>query len=148
MSHRRAALGVTVTVSATMLINTQFEWVRSGSAGRNSYQMFRSAQRLGLDQLTPFRVIWFLLPVLILGSVLMAGLARYQLTAVFLGAASLVSLGVGIAVLSSGLAAGPGAPLATAAGVIGSLAALAIVVDTRRSVARRASSSTPSASLR
>ncbi|MEZ5225699.1 MAG: hypothetical protein R2710_03220 [Acidimicrobiales bacterium] len=78
--------------------------------------MFRSAQQLGLDELTPFRVVWFLLPVLCLGAVLMAGLARHHVGAAFLAAASIVSVGAGIAVVSSGLGAGPGAPLAAAAG--------------------------------
>ncbi len=140
MNHRRDSLVVVVVVSATMLVSAQLEWVRSGSAGRNSYQMFRSAQRLGLDQLTPFRVIWFLLPVLCLGAVLMAGLARPLLTALFLAAASVVSLGVGVAVLASGRAAGPGATLGAAAGFLGLTASLATMIAARRSLAHRPTS--------
>ncbi len=50
-------------------------WTVSGSKVRNSYETFRSAQRLGLDQLTPFRVLWFLVPVICL-AVLVAVAAK------------------------------------------------------------------------
>ncbi len=128
--------------AAGMVFAMQLEWVRSGSATRNSYEMFRSAQRLGLDELTPFRVVWFLMPVLCLGSLLMIGLARHHasasfLGAAFLGAASLVSLGVGVAVLTSGLGVGLGAPLATGSGAVGLLAVVVLVVAGRRSVSDR-----------
>ncbi len=133
MNERRVAVATTFASCAVIQLATQLEWIRSGSASRNSYEMFRSAQRLGLDQLTPFRVIWFLLPVLCLGSVLMVSLARERVGAVFLAAASLISLGAGIAVVRSGLGAGPGAPLAVVSGVLGAVVAIAVVITARRS---------------
>ncbi len=38
-------------------------WTVSGSATRNSYASLRAAQALGIEQLTPFRVVWFCVPV-------------------------------------------------------------------------------------
>lgn len=139
---RRSPIRDVVTAglpAAGMVLAMQLEWVRSGSATRNSYEMFRSAQRLGLDELTPFRVVWFLVPVLCLGSLLMLGLARHHvaasyLGAAFLGAASLVSVGVGAAVLASGLGVGLGAPLSTGSGVVGLVAVILLIVAARRSI--------------
>ena len=139
---RRSPIRDVVTAglpAAGMVLAMQLEWVRSGSATRNSYEMFRSAQRLGLDELTPFRVVWFLVPVLCLGSLLMLGLVRYHvatsyLGAAFLGAASLVSVGVGAAVLASGLGVGLGAPLSTGSGVVGLVAVILLIVAARRSI--------------
>lgn len=43
-------------------------WFTSGSANRNSFAMFRAAQILGIESITPFRVLWFLLPVVLLAA--------------------------------------------------------------------------------
>ncbi len=115
----RRVVAATALPGAGMVLAMQLEWVRLGSAGRNSYEMFRSAQRLGLDQLTPFRVVWFVLPVLCLGAVLTVGLDRRGTAAFFLGVASTISVGVGLAVVTSGAGAGLGAPLAVFAGGVG-----------------------------
>ncbi len=40
-------------------------WFASGSASRNSFGFFRAAQVLGIEWVTPFRVAWFLLPVVL-----------------------------------------------------------------------------------
>ncbi len=78
-------------------------WVESGSVVRNSYEMFRAAQRLGLDVLTPLRVVWFLVPVAsLLVVVLMAagfvrsGLGVLVLEALLVGAAGVAVLVVGV----------------------------------------------------
>jgi hypothetical protein len=43
-------------------------WFSSGSAGRNSFAAFRAAEILGIGWVTPFRVFWFLLPIVLLAS--------------------------------------------------------------------------------
>ncbi|MDA3039327.1 MAG: hypothetical protein O3C27_07310 [Actinomycetota bacterium] len=55
--------GLATAGAALQLAVGQLPWMRTGEATRNSYELFRSAQRLGLDELTPFRVVWHLLPV-------------------------------------------------------------------------------------
>ena len=59
----RIAIAVAIGLAAV----GQLGLIRTGSATRNSYEMLRSAQRLCLDELTPLRVVWFLVPVVGLG---------------------------------------------------------------------------------
>ncbi len=54
---------VVATTSLGCLGASLLGWVVSGAKTRDSYETFRSAQRLGLDDLTPYRVLWFLVPV-------------------------------------------------------------------------------------
>ena len=75
------ALGIAVLMWAP--------WVRTGQATRSSFEAFRALQILGLDQLTPLRVVWWLLPVLLAAVALVAGVGR------------MVSAAVGLAVLAS-----------------------------------------------
>ncbi len=53
-------------------------WFRSGSAPRSSFDVFRAAQILGVEWATPFRVFWFLLPVVFLAATVawLFGMAR------------------------------------------------------------------------
>lgn len=77
-------------------------WVRSGSATRNSYEALRSAQRLGLEDFTPFRVIWFLVPVVAAASILGGIFGSARALGVGTGLVGIVLIAGGVAaVLSS-----------------------------------------------
>ncbi len=51
-------------------------WFRSGASARNSFDLFRSLQLLGLDALTPIRVVWFLLPMAFAAAVVLLAAGR------------------------------------------------------------------------
>ena len=91
-------------------------WFTSGSAGRNSFAMFRAAQLLGIESITPFRVLWFLLPVVLLAAAALHlfGLTRAASATTALLGASLACFGL-VAVTALGTHAGSGA--ATVAGL-------------------------------
>lgn len=93
-------------------------WTVSGSATRNSYASFRAGQALGIDQLTPFRVAWFCVPVAAAAIVLLlvARAARSAAAVAILTAIALVLFGGGV--LLTPVAAGAGPPLALASGVL------------------------------
>jgi hypothetical protein len=93
------------------------EWVRTGSAVRNSYEVFRSAQRLGLEELTPIRVLWFLLPVLAVAGSFFGVLGWYRWFAAVATFVGLVIGGAGLAVALSTAGAGAGPWSAVAIGV-------------------------------
>ena len=116
---RRLALGVGGTAAMLELVAGQLEWVRIGATGRNSYELFRSAQRLGLDQLTAFRVIWFLVPVATLAFGLCLVARRPALAGWVILAQSLVAGAAGLAVLTTGLDPGPGVMLVIPSGIVG-----------------------------
>lgn len=67
-------------------------WFRSGSTPRNSFGLFRAAQVLGIEWITPFRIAWFLLPV-----VLLVAVALIAFRATRSGALLLVALGLVLA---------------------------------------------------
>ena len=52
-----------VLAAVALAVSLWLPWVYFGSATRTSFGVFRSAQRLGFDELAPFRVGWYLLPV-------------------------------------------------------------------------------------
>ncbi len=111
----RIAIAVAIGLAAV----GQLGWIRTGSATRNSYEMLRSAQRLGLDELTPLRVVWFLVPVVGLAALMLLASGHRRLGAAAVLAQSIVVGLAGIVAWSSGLAAGPGAPLATMLAIAG-----------------------------
>lgn len=117
----------------------QLPWVTTGARSRNSYEVFRSAQTLGVDQLTPLRVAWYLVPVLALGVVGWIAVGRLRLAAAFLAVAALLVAGVAVVVVVAGLAAA-GAWVALVIGVAGLVAASLLI--------RRGSSVPASASIR
>jgi len=55
----------TVLVASVAVIGMWGPWFASGSATRNSFGFFRAAQVLGIEWVTPFRVAWFLLPIVL-----------------------------------------------------------------------------------
>ncbi len=107
-------------------------WTLSGSAERNSYASLRSAQRLGIEELTPLRVVWFCVPVAALGMLLLL-LARRRLAAAAGGViVGLVLVGFGTAVLLTPVASGVGPWLACLSGgmaVVGSIVQFAQGAD-------------------
>ncbi len=93
-------------------------WVVSGDRTRNSFEMLRSAQRLGLDQLTPVRVVWFVMPVLALASLALIIFGRPRPAALLLILVALVVGGVGAVVLASDVEIGAGPMIACGAAVL------------------------------
>lgn len=100
------------------VVSAWLTWTVSGSATRNSYESLRAAQRLGIEQLTPFRVVWFLVPVAVLATVvLLAG--GFRRAAGLVGTvAGLVLAAFGGVVATSSVASGVGPWLACSAGVV------------------------------
>ena len=73
--YRLVGMGATTRIAATasaflagvIAVGSMWlTWFTSGSANRNSFAMFRAAQILGIESITPFRIVWFVLPVLLL----------------------------------------------------------------------------------
>jgi len=93
-------------------------WTLSGSATRNSYASLRAAQAVGIDQLTPFRVVWFLVPVAAAAMVLLL-VAKATRSAGVVGLlAAVVLVGFGGVVLRTPVASGMGPWMALGAGVV------------------------------
>ncbi len=104
-------------------------WVYFGSATRTSFGVFRSAQTLGLDELSPFRVAWFLLPIFALAVLGTVALGHVRVAAAMLVVLALL-LGIpALVVVLAGLSAW-GGKLALAGAVA------AIVIGAATSLAR------------
>ncbi len=114
---RLAVAGLAVVLAALMWA----PWVVTGEVKRSSFQMFRTLQTLGLDELTAVRVIWFLLPVVLAGVVLAAVVDMAPTAAAGLLVAGVVE-SVVAATISLAATMAWGAQLA----LLGSLAAIAI----------------------
>lgn len=104
-------------------------WTLSGSAERNSYESLRSAQRLGIEQLTPYRVVWFLVPVAVLATIILL-VSRLD------RAAGIVGFGTGVVLMAFGggilvtpVAAGPGPWLSCGAGLVTAAASCALIAQ-------------------
>ena len=115
-TSRLAATAAAFVSGAVMVGAMWLPWFTSGSAGRNSFAMFRAAQILGIETITPFRVVWFLLPVLLLavGALYVFGLTRAASVALALLGAIFVILGI---VALSALGTHAGSAAATVAGL-------------------------------
>ncbi|MGI9613867.1 MAG: hypothetical protein ACR2QO_13220 [Acidimicrobiales bacterium] len=116
-STSRLAVTTAAFVSGAVMVGAMWlPWFTSGSAGRNSFAMFRAAQILGIETITPFRVVWFLLPVLLLavGALYVFGLTRAASVALALLGAIFVILGI---VALSALGTHAGSAAATVAGL-------------------------------
>ena len=101
-SLARALVGISSIVLALTL---WLPWVYFGSASRTSFGVFRSAQALGLDELAPFRVGWYLLPVVALAALGVAALGHIRTAAVLLIVLALL-LGIpALVVVVAGLSA-------------------------------------------
>jgi len=108
-------------------------WVQTGQATRSSFETFRALQTLGLDQLTPLRVVWWMLPVLFAAVAVAAGVGRVVSAAVCLAVFASV---VGFA--AAGVWVSDTAVWGSRASLIGSLAGIAVslLILVRRFLAR------------
>ncbi len=116
--------GASLAIVGSMFLG----WFRSGSRMRNSFEMFRIPQQLGLDGFTGVRVIWFMLPVMALGVLGFSLLQRRLVAAALACLISLIGIAVGGIVLSSPLDTGLGPALAVPAGLIGLVAGILLAV--------------------
>jgi hypothetical protein len=103
--------------SVAMVVAMFLGWFRSGTQMRNSFEMFRIPQQLGLDGFTTIRLVWFLVPVMAAGVVGFVMLARNGPATLLSAVQGVVGLTIGIIVLFSELDTGFGPLLATGAGV-------------------------------
>lgn len=115
----RWGLATAIVGALLQLVVGQLAWMRTGTATRNSYELFRSAQRLGLDELTPFRVVWYLLPVATLAFGLCLASKKRRLAGLVVAVQSVVVIAAGITVWVVGLGIGIGPKLAIPAGLVG-----------------------------
>lgn len=125
---RELAPLVASAASLLVVVSMFLGWFRSGSRMRNSFEMFRIPQQLGLDGFTGVRVIWFLLPILAVGVVGFSGLQRRLPAAGCACLISLIGVGVGGIVLVSSLDTGLGPLLAVVAGFVGLVAGILLAV--------------------
>lgn len=94
-------------------------WLKVGESSRNSYEIFRSAQRLNLEALDPLRFAWFFVPVVTL-VVLVCMAVGYRRSAAALALVQSAFVGaIGLIVLISGVESGLGPIVAVAAGALG-----------------------------
>lgn len=106
----RPVVVATVVLAALSVGGMWLPWFSSGASDRNSFGFFRAAQLLGIEWVTPFRIAWFLLPVLLPLALLLLLLGAHRS-----GLAVLVLLGSVLAVtgalslLAFGLANGSAA---------------------------------------
>lgn len=87
--HATAAGAALLIGASAVLIGTFLPWVRSGQVWRNSYAMWRSADRLGVVSSGPAQalmVLWFLLLV-VMGGMLLALAFHHQRTAMVMAGA-------------------------------------------------------------
>ncbi len=125
----REVVPFATSVAAIAIVGSMFlGWFRSGSRMRNSFEMFRIPQQLGLDGFTGVRVIWFLLPVMALGVLGFSLLQRRLAAAGFGCLISLIGLAVGGIVLFSPLDTGMGPALAVLAGLVGLVSGILLAV--------------------
>lgn len=126
----RAWLRGAMLVASTLIVVGMFlGWYRSGTRLRNSFEMMRVPQELGLEGFTTIRTVWFVLPVLTAGVIGFVLLGRIRLAAVVLGVQSLVAIVVAAVVIASSISVGFGPAVTATAGLVGlTAAALAALV--------------------
>ncbi len=116
--------GASLAIVGSMFLG----WFQSGSRMRNSFEMFRIPQQLGLDGFTGVRVIWFMLPVMALGVLGFSLLQRRLVAAALACLISLIGIAVGGIVLISPLDTGMGPALAAFAGLVGLVSGVMLAV--------------------
>lgn len=121
--------GVTMPVSAVVITLGMFlGWYRSGTRMRNSFEMMRVPQELGLDGFATIRLVWFLLPVVAGGVIGFSVLGRRRLAAGLLALQSLVAVVVAAVVAASSIDAGIGPAVTATAALAGLVAAVVAAV--------------------
>lgn len=106
-------VGTLVCLSVGMM-----EWVISGSISRNSYSSFRAAQTLGLDELTLFRVLWYLVPVFTAAIFFALSGKWVRLAAILLLVQSIIVAAGGAGVLAVSVPVGNGPIVSVVSGVL------------------------------
>jgi len=120
------ALGATVLTNALVGWLT---WIKVGASTRNSYEVFRSAQRFQLEQLDPLRFAWFMAPVLTLVCFLLLSIGLWRWAAV-IGMIQSVFVGlIGLAVLIIGVNTGLGPIVAVFVGTVGLCVGVGLIVS-------------------
>jgi hypothetical protein len=118
MTRKRLADGVLTVALLVGSVSGWLTWTRSGSADRNSYESLRSAQRLGIEELTPFRVAWFCVPVVAVAVVVLL-VADFRRSALgFAVVVGLILLAFGGGMLLTPVASGPGPWTACFCGIV------------------------------
>jgi len=115
--ERRAPLAASLA-SVAMVLAMFLGWFRSGSRMRDSFEMFRIPQQLGLEGFTTIRLVWFLMPVMAAGVVGFVLLGRNGPATLLSALQGLIGLTIGIIVLFSDLDTGFGPVLAAVAGAL------------------------------
>lgn len=83
-------------VAGTLAVGAMWlPWFRSGSAERDSFGFFRAAQVLGIEWITPFRVAWFLLPIVLLVAAALIGFRAHRPGAALLAVLGLILAAAG-----------------------------------------------------
>ncbi len=131
--RRRAWPTVAVAAMVGSVVVAWLPWFRSGQETRNSYEALRSAQRLGIDQLTPFRVVWFLVPVAALAAIGLLALTHRRSAAAVVGATGVVVVAAAVSVLIVGVDTAAGVWSALIVGIVAVIAAVALVAEGVRS---------------
>ena len=118
MVRQRVGDGVVAAALVVGSASAWLTWTQSGSANRNSYGSLRAAQRLGIEQLTPFRVVWFCVPIVALAVVilLVVGFRRSGLGLAVLAGLTLLAFGGGM--LLTPVASGLGPWVACICGIV------------------------------
>ena len=104
--------------SVAMVLAMFLGWFRSGTRMRNSFEMFRIPQQLGLEGFTTIRLVWFLMPVMAAGVVGFVALRRNGPATLLSALQGLIGLTIGTIVLFSDLDSGLGPVLASGAGLV------------------------------
>lgn len=132
----RAWLILLLLAALTLVVGTFLPWLRSGAVWRNSYEVWQSADRLGVVEgqaAETLHLIWFLLPLGASGLLVTVALDRPRLSAgLAMVMAGLAMLGAAVA-LASPLPTGAGPPLT----LVGSLVLMAAAVGNLVSLRRR-----------
>ncbi len=111
-----------VVVALVAVAAMWLPWFRSGEAAKNSFDAFRAAQIFGIEWVSPLRVVWFLLPVVVLAALCLLAFRQRAPAAIALLGASLPLAAFGVVALVA-IGVQPGSVIATVAGI--SAAALA-----------------------
>jgi hypothetical protein len=122
---------VAVAGTLAVLASALAPWSRSGSVGRNAFELAQAADDLGEIDSGVARaalLAWFAIPMLVAGVWLAATFVRPLLVAGLAGTVAAMGVVAGIAVLVSPLRTGPGPWLALPAGAVtlGAAARLAL----------------------
>lgn len=117
-----------ICASAANIAVAWLTWVKVGASTRNSYEVFRSAQRFNLEALDPVRFAWFFAPVLTLACAVLVSIGLRRWAAGFTLVQSLFVAIVSFVVLLIGVDIGLGPVLGVTSGVGGVGVAVTVIV--------------------